>query len=214
MYDRHCCGADMVFDQKGARKEMEKYIKKGPGRITRKLLAILGEYEIRNKTLLDVGGGIGAISWFFLEKGGSRVLDVDASGGYLHQAEKYAAEKGLQDQCHFLHGNFSAMEENIGEFDFVTLDKVICCYPDYRGLLDRAIASCSEKLVLSFPVRNVVSRLFAVLSRVYFYLHKNPFRTYIHSPHGIRKYILSRGFSPVHRSITFPWHVQVYQRDK
>lgn len=211
MHCQHCCGADKIFDLKGAVKEMKKYRKKGPGRITSKILEKLSEQDLKNKTLLDIGGGIGAICWFFLRNGGARILDVDASGAYLHEAEKFAIENGWSEKCRFIQGDLSTIKEKIAKHDFVTLDKVVCCYPDYKLLLGKATELCREELTLTFPVSNVISRLIIRLSGFYFYFRNNAFRTYIHSPVEIMKYIESKGFISVHQSVTYPWHLQVYR---
>ena len=84
---KHCCGADQLFNLKGAEKELKKYRKKGPGKVTTKLIELLtGHDDLAGKTLLDIGGGIGAIQWGFLENGGKYTIDVDASNGYQHVA--------------------------------------------------------------------------------------------------------------------------------
>jgi len=208
----HCCGADRLFDLKGAQKEMKKFRKKGTDKSTNLLLNKLAENGIANKTLLDIGGGIGAIQWFFLRHGAAKTMDVDASTAYLRVAEDYAIENGWREKCNFESGDFSLLEKKIEDYDYVTLNKVVCCYPDYRSLLQSAIKSCKDQLALTFPIRNILSRMLVFLSGLYFRFKKNPFRTYNHSPREIELFIRSNGFEPVFKSIRFPWHVQIYMR--
>ncbi|MBS0001124.1 MAG: hypothetical protein KFF73_19220 [Cyclobacteriaceae bacterium] len=87
MHRQHSCGADLLFDMKSARREMKRYRKKGPSRSAKKILKKLAENELTNNSLHDIGGGIGAIQWFFLRQGARKTLDVDASGTYLQLAE-------------------------------------------------------------------------------------------------------------------------------
>jgi magnesium-protoporphyrin O-methyltransferase len=208
----HCCGADQLFDLKGAQKEMKKYRKKGPGKSTKTLIETLFSRNTENKTLLDVGGGIGALQWYFLENGGLYTKGVDASRGYLHVAGQYAKEKGWKEQTSFLFGDLVNHAKNLTAYDFVTLDKVICCYPDYEALLTSSLEKCTGTIGVVYPLGGLLPKLLIQFNRLYFYITKNPFRTYIHSPKAIREFINSHGFTMVSKKISFPWHVQVYQR--
>lgn len=209
---RHCCGANDIFDLKRARKQMRRYRQNGPDRSTRKLLRYIGQTRLNNRTLLDIGGGVGAIQWFFLENGASKTLDIDASSSYLKIASQYAVEKGWDNDSEFLLGDFVNDFQSSELFDFVTLDKVVCCYPDYQLLLRGASDHCRDTLALTFPVRNLISRFLMYLSSLYYRFKKNPFRTYVHSPSGISQLIRSSGFKRVYNGISFPWHVQIYRR--
>jgi len=97
MHSQHCCGANEIFDLNRARKELKKYITKGPRNPTTKLLQKLDPGRIKNKTLLDIGGGIGAIQWFFLGNGAKKITDIDASNAYLSVAADFSREKGWQN---------------------------------------------------------------------------------------------------------------------
>jgi len=87
----------MLFDQKGAEKELKKYKKKGAGKATRKLIKEMLNFELERKSLLDIGGGVGAIQWAFLKYKGNRTIDIDASQGYLKVATEYATEQGYEN---------------------------------------------------------------------------------------------------------------------
>jgi magnesium-protoporphyrin O-methyltransferase len=208
----HCCGAEKLFDLKSARKEMKKYRKKGPGKATRALIAQTFKNVNSNATLLDIGGGIGSIQWAFFEKDGLSAIDVDASQGYLDVAQSYAKEMNYENKARFVHGDFVDQHDTITKADFVTLDKVICCYPDYKSLLKHATEKCDDTLGLVYPLGGSVSKMFALFSKVYFHLTKNPFRTYIHSPKEVEEFIYRQGFELVRKSKKFPWHVQSYRR--
>ena len=116
----YCCGADQLFDLKGARTELKKYRKKGPGKPTRKLIELLFKPGVDNKTLLDIGGGIGAIQWTFLDFGGRSTTDIDASEGYLSVANSYAEERGYQQKVDFKKGDFVDYADNVISSDFIS----------------------------------------------------------------------------------------------
>lgn len=208
----NCCGADKLFDLRGAQKEMKKYKHKGAKKTTKKLLELLFHKEISEKTLLDIGGGIGVIQWSFLEKGGKNTMDVDASKAYLEVARLYAEENDFLDKVQFQYGDFVEKSDEINTYDYVTLDKVVCCYPDYESLLAQALKKCYKTIGLIYPMGGLISKFFAQMEQVYFYFKKIPFATYIHSPRDIESFILSKGFKAVHKKISFPWLVQIYDR--
>lgn len=210
---KHCCGAEQFFDLKVAQKKMKNFKRKGAGSITKKLLKLLLLQDLKGKTLLDIGGGIGAIQWTFLENGGEETTDVDASTEYLKVAEAYAVEINFNEKAHFMQGDFIDKADEIHKHDFVTLDKVVCCYPDYKSLLGLALDKCNESVALTFPLGGPISKFIARIENIYFYFKKNQFRTYVHSPADMEKFIVAKGFTAVHKKILFPWHVQVYKRN-
>lgn len=211
----HCCGADQLFDKKGADKEMKKYKKRGPGKVTKQLIAQISEgNDFYEKSLLDIGGGIGAIQWAFLDRGGIHAIAVDASNNYQKVARFHAENLGYEKQVSFIFGDFVNISREIGQVDFVTMDKVLCCYPDYQSLLGAALEKCKEGIAISYPIKGIISQLFVLVENAYFKLRNIAFRTYLHSPAEIENFIKTRGFEITHKGISFPWHVQVYRRFK
>lgn len=209
---KHCCGADRLFDLKGAKKELKKYKKKGPGKSSKRLISFIFANDTLGKSLLDIGGGIGALQWAFFKQGGIKTFDVDASLGYLNVAESYAIENGYMDKAQFILGDFVDKSPEISDCDFVTLDKVVCCYPDYKALLEKAMQKCNGTIGLTYPLSGFIPKLIAQFNKLYFMIKKNPFRTYIHSPKEIEHFIEGHGFKIINKSISFPWHVQIYRR--
>ena len=208
----HCCGADKLFDLKGAKKELKKYVKSGPSRVTKKLIQALSTFDKNDKKLLDIGGGIGAIAWHFHENGISQTTDVDASSGYLQVAGEYAQSRGWGSTSFFRQGDFTDVADDLDTFDFVTMDKVVCCYPDYELILKNALAKSRKVIALTFPLGGPIAQLFRWMGSIYLRFQKNPFRPYIHSHEKIEKYIVTSGFRPVHQSIAFPWRVWVFEK--
>ncbi len=209
---RHCCGADQFFDIKSARKELRSYRKKGSGGATKKIIELISQYELKDSTLLDIGGGVGAIQWHFLKNGASETTDVDASGGYIEVASAFGTDNNWQDRTKYLHGDFNDLYGEVSEHDFVTLDKVICCYPDYEVLLGNAISKSNKVIALSFPIGGIISRFLSEIAAIYMKVTNNPFRTYIHPPGQVHQFIESKGFRLVGGTIAFPWHVKMYER--
>ena len=74
-----CQGIEQEFNRKHALEQLKKYRKKGVADTTRQLIAALMEDGVDGMTLLDIGGGVGAIQYALLKAGVSQAVDVDAS---------------------------------------------------------------------------------------------------------------------------------------
>jgi 2-polyprenyl-3-methyl-5-hydroxy-6-metoxy-1,4-benzoquinol methylase len=81
-----CEGIERLFDRRGAIQELHTYLRRGPARTTRVLLDALRAEGVEGATLLDIGGGVGAIQLEMLVAGVRSATDVDASGAYLEIA--------------------------------------------------------------------------------------------------------------------------------
>ena len=209
---QHCCGANLLFDNKTAADEKRKYLKKGARGATRKLIRSISGYDYRQKSLLDIGGGIGAIQIYFLENGGAYSLDVDASQAYLTTAAEIAEEKGFLSKSEYMFGDLTDLESELKPVEFVTLDKVVCCYPDYVSLLKVATSNCRQVIALTMPISNFFGKIAGAFLNLYMIIIKNPYRTYVHSRKEVESYIETQGFKRVQKRLSFPWHVMVFER--
>lgn len=210
----HCCDTSKFFDDKTARKEFKRYNKKGTTGTTRAILKSLSNIPKKDKTLLDIGGGIGAIQWEFLKQGARHTTDIDAAAGYIQLARSIAKEYDYEDKTTFLQGDFNDMADELPAYDFVTLDRVVCCYPDYELILKNSTAKTREYIALSYPISNFISKALNKIIRLYFFFKKSAFRTYIHPDKKMEELIIAEGFHLVHKSMKFPWNIRVFKRDK
>lgn len=208
----HCCDTNKFFDTKNAEKELKKYVKSGPKGATKKLLVMLSCLEKKEKSLLDIGGGVGILQWEFLKEQAASTTDVDAASSYLKTARAIAKEFGYEDKTSFIQKDFNDIADQLGEFDFVALDKVVCCYPDYQKILINAASKSKNYLVLTYPISNIFSRALNTIGRLYFLIKKSEFKTYIHPSKKIVELVENQGFKIYNRGISFPWNVQVFER--
>ena len=208
----HCCGADVFFDQKMAAKQYRQYLKKGATGVTAKLIQQLGKTSPQGKSLIDVGGGIGALEWWFLENRGDQTTAVDASSGYLELAQKHAVEQGWEDRSRFVFGDFAEIHGQLKRADYVTLDKVVCCYPNYKEILEASCDKAESYLALSYPMDGWLAQLVASIGVLKARLKTRAFRPYIHPVSNIRGIITQKGFKRMDYIMVFPWYVETYQR--
>ena len=142
-----CQGIETFFDNKVATKELRQYRKKGPDKTTRMLIEALEAEGVGRMTLLDIGGGIGAIQHELLAVGVSSATSVEASPAYIEVAKEETERQGRIDLVSYHYGNFVDLATDIAPADIVTLDRVICCYDDMQALV--GLSSAREQIVRS-----------------------------------------------------------------
>src|SRR5437016_1436455 len=108
-----CCSRcyEWLFDDALAAKDLARYRESGPDKTTRALLELLKTRGVSGATILDVGGGIGAIQHELLGAGAASATDVDASSAYIRAAREEAERRGNAGKVAFLHGDAVAMAD-------------------------------------------------------------------------------------------------------
>ena len=148
----NCCQiTDNTFGEDDARQGLKSYHRRGPAAQTREILKAVRSFGLKDATLLDIGGGIGAIHHELLDGTARKATHVDASAAYLRAAEAEAARRGHADRVTFLHADFTDVASEIPPADIVTLDRVVCCYPDFHSLLTAAASRSRRLLALTYP---------------------------------------------------------------
>lgn len=209
----HCQDADILFNPRTARRELRRYRRKGPTKTTRLLLDAIRPRLAEGWTLLDVGGGIGAIQHELLEAGAARATQVDASPAYLDASREEAARRGHQERVEHIHGDFAALPEAVPDADVVTLDRVICCYPYMARLVEASATKARHLYGLVYPREHRLMRGFMAVGNLYMRVRRSAFRTYLHSGTAVDAVVRRLGFERVTHEQTFLWHVVTYRRD-
>src|SRR3972149_6454378 len=93
-----CQGIERMFDRRAAERELRQYRAAGPGGTTRLLIDALKAEGVAGLTLLDIGGGVGAIQHELLRAGARSATAVDASSAYLDAARAEVARLGHADR--------------------------------------------------------------------------------------------------------------------
>lgn len=207
-----CQGMEEQFNQKLAERELQKYRKKGPGKPTRILLEAIQTSGVEGLTLLDIGGGFGAIQSELFKSGLSQATEVEGSSAYLEAAKKEAERQGYLDEVNFIQGDFVEMVKEIPSADIVTLDKVICCYPDLQTLVGLSSQKAGKIYGVIYPVDTWWMKFGVRIPNFFFKIKHNPFRLYIHPTQAIEALIRKSGLKRKFYCKLFMWHVAVYQR--
>ncbi|MHA2313122.1 MAG: class I SAM-dependent methyltransferase [Candidatus Thorarchaeota archaeon] len=207
-----CQGIESKFDQKKATKKLEQYRKDGPDKTTKMLIDAIIEEGISGMTLLDIGGGVGAIQHELLNSGISSCLNVEASRAYVEAAKDEADRQGHADGISHLHSNFVEVANDIPQSDIVTLDRVICCYDDVEGLVGKSSIKALRLYGLVYPRDNLWAKIVTALENLIFRIQRNPFRTYVHPTETVDGIVRSNGFERRFYREVGMWQIVVYKR--
>jgi len=208
-----CCqSADEFFDSRFVSRELRRYHRSGGLRSTKKLISALRERDVRGCTLLDIGGGVGAIQHALFESGITTAICVDASEEYLRAAQQEALWRGNRSRTSMYHGDFVALAKKIEKADIVTLDRVLCCYANLEQLVCASVSKARRFYGLVYPRGTLLSKVGIVIFNVLNWMMRKKFRTYYHQPSRVRQLVTSSGFAEVSRQNTLIWHIVVYER--
>src|SRR5688572_23636900 len=117
-----CQGIESQFNQRQVASELDSYRRSGPKRTTRMLIDALMGGGVQGETLLDIGGGVGAIQHALLKGGARSATHVDASTAYIAASRAESQRQGYASQVTYYHGNFVDLAAEIPPADIVTLD--------------------------------------------------------------------------------------------
>ena len=211
-----CCGAsacESQFDRKRAARELKNYRAHGPAHpTTRAMIHLLRRAGVEGTTLLDIGGGIGAIQHDLLEAGAREVTAVDASSAYQQAARAEAERRGVSARIQFRLGDFVTLAPEVAAADIVTLDRVVCCYPDMEPLVRLSAERCRQLYGLSYPRYRWPVRAVVGIENAFRRLFRNPFRSFVHSPVVMDRLLTALGFTLQSKVRTFAWEIVVYVR--
>lgn len=209
---RACCGIEALFNKKTAARELRQYRKKGPLKSTRSLIEALGSEGVIGMTLLDIGGGIGAIQHQLLSSGVNSATNVDASTAYLEAAKEEAERQGLAGRVTYHHGDFVVLAPTIAPADIVTLDRVICCYPNMEALVQHSAARARRLYGVVLPRDTWWVKVGFAVMNSWMWASRNPFRGFVHPTSFVEAEIHKNGFVRRFYEKTLIWQVAVYSR--
>jgi spermidine synthase len=210
----HCCAIDDTFDRKLADRDIQNYRRKGPSRSTRRLLSAMVAAEVSDATVLDVGGGVGAIAHELLAHGAARATVVDASTSSLAAAREESERRNTAARLETIHGDFVFLATNVAVADVVTLDKVVCCYPDMERLLSATTEHADRLFGIVYPRDSWWVRAAVAAQNVLRRLQKTAFRVYVFPTAAIDSAIRRGGFALQFEHRGLVWIARLYARSR
>lgn len=131
------------FNRKFAQRDLDRYRRDGLSVTERDLVTLCGKVD--GETVLEVGGGIGALQLELLDAGAAGATNVELSAGYEDAATELLAGREVERVV----GDF--VELDMPRHDIVLLHRVVCCYPDVDALVSAAAARANHRLALTLP---------------------------------------------------------------
>jgi SAM-dependent methyltransferase len=208
----YCDIADRQFSEKLAARDLKRYQQKGPGPTTRLMRDCIVAAGAARGHVLDVGGGVGALSFELLDRGVAQATIVDASSAYIAAAQREARAVARARAMRIVHADFLTAADGLPTVDIVALDRVVCCYPSYAPLLSAAMRHSSRYVALSYPKDLWPVRSLVGMENLGRRLAGNPFRSFVHRASEMTELAARHGFTLRRRAQTIAWRVDLLER--
>lgn len=195
-----------------AKSYRKRFNKKGFEPSQQQLVNGISQAQFINKTLLDIGCGVGHLHQSLLEQGAKNAVGIELSDKMLLEAKDWAKQRGLTNKTTYIEGDFIELVNTLEVSDIVIMDKVVCCYPDADALINRSLEKCQDSIALTYPRKTWYTSLGTEILALILKLLGSSFRPYVHDPQQIELWITQQGFKKVFQKQTTIWLSQVYQK--
>jgi magnesium-protoporphyrin O-methyltransferase len=207
-----CCkprSYERLFSAKQARLDAQRYRKRGLGGTSRGLVELAG--DVSGETVLEVGGGVGAIELELLAAGADRATNVELSGEYEEEAATLLTERGLAERVDRRVADF--VTEPVESHDVVVMHRVVCCYPDVDRLVGVAAAHTRRRLLLTYPRERPWTRVGIKAVNLGLRISGSSFRAFVHPVSRMKEAAQREGLTLERRERPgLIWENAVYER--
>lgn len=180
-----CAGGDAYeqeFSRAFARSTARRYLRRGLSTLAGRMVTFLEMRGIEGASVLEIGGGVGYLCVELLRRGAATATNLDLSPNYEEDASDLVTRYGLVGRLTRLRLDITQEPEAAPPADVVVLNRVVCCYPDYAGLLSAAGGHARSLLVLSYPTVNPLTAFWFRLQNWTLAVRGREFRAYLHDP--------------------------------
>jgi SAM-dependent methyltransferase len=211
---RLCCDQDYegLFDDKEARHDLEDWHRNGPPRATADLIEAIRAEGVEGGSVIDIGAGVGILHVELLEAGLAAAIDVDLSSAYLAAARAEAERRGIADRIEYRYGDAVEVLPHLRTVEVVTLDRVVCCYPDVGALLSAASGRASRLVGLVHPADAWYLRTAIAIYNRIAAIFRRHHRFWVHRRREIDRIMQEAGFIAIHRGGSRVWRSVLYRR--
>jgi 2-polyprenyl-3-methyl-5-hydroxy-6-metoxy-1,4-benzoquinol methylase len=210
-----CCtpkGYRWIFSERQAHVEAKRYRRKGLDATSKRIFEFLKRLGVEGRTVLEVGGGVGAIQIELLKAGAARAVNIELIPTYEDEAAALLQETGLTERVDRRVMDFATNGAAVEGADIVIMNRVICCYPDMPRLAGAAADHARETLVMSFPRRSWWPRIGFGLGNAVLRLTRREFHIFLHPPKEILATSEQHGLRTVLDEPGILWSVAALRR--
>jgi magnesium-protoporphyrin O-methyltransferase len=172
-----------------------------------RIAAFITGQGVDGASVLEIGGGVGAIQVELLARGAARTTNLELVDSYEVDARALAAEAGVAGRIMRRQLDIATHPELVEPHDVVVLHRVVCCYPDYDALLNAAAEHAIRALVFSYPPPSVFNRVGFGAENAWRRLRHNAFRTYLHDPDALLTAAQRHGLHADYEHRSRDWNV-------
>lgn len=209
-----CCnpaGYRSFFNDREARRSLRNYDKRGLDKMARSMVDFLISQDVAGKTVLEVGGGIGAIQVELMKGGAASAVNIELSEGYEDVATQLMLREGVSDRVERRVGDFTTVAPELNA-DYVVMNRVVCCYPFMERLMGAAVSSAERFVAATFPRERLVAKLGVSLGNTYCRMRGIDFRAFVHPPKAITDTAAAGGFEVAFHDRDLIWNAVVFER--
>ena len=195
-----CCspkGYRWVFSERNAAADARRYRRKGLDSTSRRIVDFLKDQGVDGRSVLEIGGGVGAIQIELLKAGAATALGIELTPTYEEVASGLLREAGLEDRVERRIMDFAEAHAAVPAADIVILNRVVCCYPNMPKLVGAAAEHARQTLVMSFPRETWWARIGLSVGNFGLRLFRREFQVFLHPPKKIIETSERRGMRTV-----------------
>ena len=210
-----CCpprGYTRLFSKRAARRDAKRYRREGLDDTAATMVGFLQERGVDGASVLEIGGGVGAIQLELLEAGAERATNLELSPEYEEEAASLAHEHGLEGRIERRLGDVVEAPELAGEADAVVMHRVVCCYPDYDALVGAAAERARALPRHELPAPALAVRAGLGAMNVGARLLRWEYRTWVHPPEALVAAAERRGLVLARETSGRIWQVAALER--
>jgi magnesium-protoporphyrin O-methyltransferase len=210
----NCCtptGYRTIFGAKTVQRDARRYRRKGLTGSAGWLRDALSEDGVSERSVLEVGGGIGSLQIELLEAGASHATNVEIIDNYEATARSLMSEHGVDDRVERHIADFAVQPERLPTADIVIMHRVICCYPDPDTLTSAACGCAKDRVAITIPREARWVKLGFWAMNAWLRVRRIAFRGYVHPHAQILDVAATHGFHATHHDRGLLWDSLVLQ---
>jgi magnesium-protoporphyrin O-methyltransferase len=126
-------------------------------------------------------------------------------------ARSLARDYGVADRLTIDLADY-ALSTRCDAVDIVVMDRVVCCYPDWRRLIEQASRQAARVIALTYPRDAWWTRAGIRFVNFVQQLRRAAFRVHVHSPDAMQAALRQLGFDARVIGRHGPWEITIAAR--